>query len=196
MKPAANIRNANYTIFVLQQGLRRWCVAVCFFAALAAYAQETENLVVDPSFETGMFSGKSEVGDGWYPLGMSQDFAVTFEDDSAAEPAEGNYVLQVVAQPRSEAGEFRVAQKIPVGASAESRRFEVSLMVKTDPGFQGRLLVSGTGQGVYVSGTEGQWREVVTEAEVLPDHDSVYLVVWMNEGTGTIQLDDVLCVAR
>jgi hypothetical protein len=160
-------------------------------------AQGVPNPVVDPSFESGMFSGKSEVGDGWYVLGASADFVVTHEDNSAAEPAEGNYVLQVVAFPRPEAGEFRLAQKIPVEASAESRRFEVSLMVKTAPGFEGRLLVTGDGiKGVYVGGTDGQWREVVTEAEVPPDAENLYLAVYMNEGTGTIQLDDVRCMAR
>jgi hypothetical protein len=155
-----------------------------------------ESPVVDPFFETGVFSGKSEVGGGWYVIGASADFVVTHEDNSAAEPAEGDYVLQVVVQLRSEPGEFRLAQKIPVEASAESRRFEVSLMVKTDAGFEGRLLVTGTGKGVYVGGTDGQWREVVTEAEVPPDAKHLYLAVYMNEGTGTIQLDDVLCVAR
>jgi len=160
-------------------------------------AQEAPNLVVDPSFESGMFRGKSEVGDGWYVLGASADFVVTHEDSSAAEPAEGNYVLQVVAQPRSEPGEFRLAQKIPLETSDESRRFEVSLMVKTDPGFQGRLLVSGHGiKGVYLDGTNGKWREVVTEAEVPPGAEHLFLAVWMKEGTGTIQLDDVRCVAR
>jgi len=156
-----------------------------------------ESPVVDPSFESGMFRGKSGVGDGWYVLGASADFVVTHEDSSAAEPAEGNYVLQVVAQPRSAPGEFRLAQKIPVETSDESRRFEVSLMVKTDPGFQGRLLVTGDGiERVYIDGTDGQWREVVTGAEVPAGKEFLYLAVWMKEGTGTIQLDDVLCVAR
>jgi len=158
-------------------------------------AEEVPNPVVDPSFETGMFSGRQEVGDGWYVLGASADFSVTHEDNSAAEPPEGNYVLQVVAFPRSEPGEFRLAQKIPVEASAESRRFEVSFMVRTDADFRGRLLASGA-PAVYIGSTNGQWREVLTEAEVPPGAESLYFSVWMNEGTGTIQLDNVRCVAR
>jgi hypothetical protein len=196
MKPSTNIHHSNHTLSVPHHVLHRSCLALCFFVALAAHAQETENLVVDPSFETGMFSGRQEVGDGWYVLGGNEDFTVTHEDDSTADPVEGSYVLQVVAHPRAEPGELRVAQKIPVGYSAETRRFEILLMVKTDPGFQGRLLVGGTGQkSLYVPGTGGQWREVVIEAEVPPGTESIYLAMWMNEGTGTIQLDNVRCLA-